>query len=518
MKYIITFFAKLGFWPFVLIFTLLAIIFSDFLVIIHSYILSGEFIDKNLLIAGSTISIINGFIVSVLMALIIRYLKMSQDEKDRVISLQREIEEKLKKSERYQRALLDSFPFLIWLKDRKSNFLAVNKAFAKAAGRENPSDLIGKNDLDFFPEDLAEAYRNDDQLVMALLEKKELEEEIAENGKRKWFQTYKAPIFDDYGNVFATVGFARDITKDKESAERLKLLASVFTSTHEGIIITDTDNKIIDVNEAFSEITGYTRTEVVGKNPNILQSGRNDEAFYTELWNLLQKEGVWKGELWNHKKNGEEYVENTTINAVYDDNNIVRNYVAIFTDITQQKQYEQELEHRAHYDGLTNLPNRTLFADRLQQASAQVMRRQQLLAVVYIDIDGFKQVNDTYGHDIGDKLLVLLSEKMRNLLRDGDTVSRVGGDEFLVLLVDIVDRISINSFLERLLHLVAEPISIDTLLINVSASIGVTFYPQENEIETKQVIKQADQAMYQAKLSGKNKYVIFTGESDLQVQ
>jgi diguanylate cyclase (GGDEF)-like protein/PAS domain S-box-containing protein len=402
------------------------------------------------------------------------------------------------------------------LKDTNSNFLAVNKAFAKAAGLENPSDLIGKNDLDFFPKDLAEAYRKDDQYVMASLEKKELEEEIAEDGKRKWFQTYKAPIFDEYGNVFATVGFARDITKDKESAERLKLLASVFTSTHEGIAITDTNNQIVDVNEAFSEITGYSRMDVLGKNPNILQSGRNDESFYTALWASLQKEGVWKGELWNRKKNREEYVENTTISAVYDNNNVVQNYVAIFTDITQQKQYEQELEHRAYYDGLTNLPNRMLFADRLQQASAQVMRREQLLAVVYVDIDGFKQVNDTYGHDIGDKLLVVLADNMRNLLRDSDTISRVGGDEFLMLLVDITDKVSIDSFLSRLLKLVSQPIYIDTLLINVSASIGVSFYPQDDEIESKQLIKQADIAMYQAKISGKNKYVIFSGESDTQ--
>ena len=339
--------------------------------------------------------------------------------------------EKLRKSESYQRALLDSFPFLFWLKDTQSNFLAVNKAFAKAAGLDDASKLVGKNDLDFFPKDLADMYRTDDKEVMKTLQKKELEEVIEDDGKRKWFETYKAPILDTEGSVFGTVGFARDITESKQAKEKLKLSASVFTYAREGIIITDVNKNIIDVNQAFVEITGFSHADVLGKNPNILQSGRHDENFYRQLWNTLEQDGVWQGELWNRKKSGEEYAEHLTISAVYDDNKVVQNYVALFTDITLQKQQQEELEHIAHYDMLTDLPNRVLFYDRIRQAISQTTRRGKLISVVYIDLDGFKEVNDTYGHNVGDKLLILLAQRMNEQLRAGDTIARVGGDEFI---------------------------------------------------------------------------------------
>jgi diguanylate cyclase (GGDEF)-like protein len=209
------------------------------------------------------------------------------------------------------------------------------------------------------------------------------------------------------------------------------------------------------------------------------------------------------------QKNGEEYIENATISIVYDDNKAVQNYISIFTDITQQYQQHQELEHHAHYDVLTSLPNRMLFSDRMEQAISQAIRNNKLIAVAYIDIDGFKEVNDTYGHSIGDKLLMLLAKKMRVLLRESDTVSRVGGDEFIALFADIQDEENITPFLNRLIETLSEPISIDNFSINVSASIGVTFYPQKDKLEMDQIIRQADQAMYRAKMSGKNKYVIY---------
>ncbi|MCW8821178.1 MAG: diguanylate cyclase, partial [Sulfurovum sp.] len=333
-----------------------------------------------------------------------------------------------------------------------------------------------------------------------------------DDGERKWFETYKAPILDTEGSVFGTVGFARNITESKQSEDKLKLSASVFTYAREGIIITDINKNIIDVNQAFVDITGYSHLEVIGKNPNILQSGRQDGNFYVELWNTLEQDGVWQGELWNRKKSGEEYVEHLTISAVYDNKKVVQNYVALFTDITLQKQQQEELAHIAHYDMLTKLPNRVLFYDRLQQAISQATRRGQLISVVYIDLDGFKEVNDTYGHDIGDKLLILLAQRMSKLLRASDSISRIGGDEFITLLIDVSDKTSVISFLTRLLEIIEEPVPIDDLLINVSASIGVTFYPQNEELDVDQIIKQADQAMYQAKLSGKNRYYIFDPE------
>ncbi|EDZ63197.1 diguanylate cyclase/phosphodiesterase with PAS/PAC sensor(s) [Sulfurimonas gotlandica GD1] len=639
MKKTITFLANLGFWPFVIGFTVLAIIFSEIMAIIQSYWLTGEFFDTNLLTISFITPAIVGFIIFVLMAYLISHLKNLEDSKDEILFLQKETkdklhiekerarqylditgtmivaldrdanvvlanketckalgyksendllgknwfkeslpdsvyetvkelfqdiiggnimpyktyenellfidgksrliewnnehikdingniigvlssgrditesrkdEEKLKKSESYQRALLDSFPFLVWLKDTQSNFLAVNKSFAKAAGLDDSSKLIGKNDLDFFPKDLADAYRADDKAVMGTLKKKELEELIEYDGERKWFETYKAPILNKEGHLFGTVGFARDTTEYKQNKDRLKLSASVFTYSHEGIVITDVDNNIVDVNEAFMSITGYSKVEVLGKNPKIFQSGRNDDDFYKKMWKCLMQDGSWQGELWNKNKAGEEYAEHLTISAVYDDNQKVQNYVAIFTDITEQKAQQERLEHMAHYDMLTNLPNRVLFSDRMHQAIAQTARREQKIAVAYIDLDGFKEVNDRYGHDVGDKLLILLAERMSNLLREGDSISRVGGDEFVALLIDISDKESVISFLKRLLEVTSQAVEIDDLSLNVSASIGVTFYPQKELLDVDQIIRQADQAMYRAKLSGKNCYNIF---------
>ncbi|WP_373036379.1 PAS domain S-box protein [Sulfurimonas sp.] len=639
MKKIIAFLAKLGFWPFVILFTAIALITSEMLVVLHSYWLTGSFFDRTLLTVGFTIPIVVGLTVFSLIALLIRSFQELENEKNNIIALQKETEnnlhdekkralrylditgtlivaldtdanivlannelckalgyesekdllgknwieetlpkedhvsvkeacsdvmrgniepyrtyetrllqkdgsirlvkwhnehirdndgniegilssgtditksreddEKIRKSESYQRAILDSFPFLIWLKDTQSNFLAVNKSFANAAGAKNTSELIGKNDLDYFPKDLSDAYRADDKAVMKSLQKKELEEIIESDGERKWFQTYKAPILDKEGNLFGTVGFARDITNRKIMEDKLKLSASVFTHTHEGILISDKDNNIVDVNEAFTTITGYSRDDVLGKKPNILKSNRHDKKFYSKFWESLNRDGVWKGELWNRRKNGAEYVENATISVIYDNNKNVQNYISMFTDITQQKLLQQKLEHSAYYDALTDLPNRILFADRMKQAISQAVRKKQLIAIAYIDIDGFKQVNDTYGHEIGDKLLILLSEKMTKLLRESDTISRVGGDEFIALFVDIQNKEVADVLLNRLIDTIAEPVTINNFSVNVSASIGVTFYPQKDKLDSDQVIRQADQAMYQAKLSGKNQYIIF---------
>lgn len=514
MNKIIAFLTKLRFWPFVILLTTLTLILSEFLVVLHSYLLTGDFFDKNLLIAGFFIPIINGFIGFGLVAFLIRCLNQLQDRQVEILRLHEEVQEKLKINESYQRAILDAFPFILWLKDTNGNYLATNAALAKGLGYDNQSEIIGKNDFDLFPADMANSFRADDQEVMQSLQKKELEEIIERNGELRWHETYKAPILDDDGHFIGTVGFAMDITERIATEEKLKLYASVFTFTHEGIIITDVNNNIVDVNKAFTSITSYSYDDVVGKNPKILQSGHNNTEFYAELWESLDKDGVWKGELWNRKKNGEEYVENATISIVYDDKNGIQNYISIFTDITQQYRQHQELEHHANYDVLTNLPNRMLFSDRMKQAIAQAIRNNKMIAVAYIDIDGFKAVNDTFGHNIGDKLLIVLAKKMTMLLRESDTVSRMGGDEFIALFVDIKNEDAITPFLNRLIETLSEPISIDNFPISVSASIGVAFYPQKEKLGTDQIIRQADKAMYRAKMSGKNQYVIFNTRED----
>jgi diguanylate cyclase (GGDEF)-like protein/PAS domain S-box-containing protein len=317
------------------------------------------------------------------------------------------------------------------------------------------------------------------------------------------------------GTVF---GSCRDITERKQNEEKLHLAASVFTHAREGIMITSADGTIIEVNATFVHITGYSREEVLGKNPRILSSGLQDKQFYTELWSDLERDGHWSGEVWNRRKNGEVFAEMQTISVVRDAHGEVKNYVALFSDITSQKENQHKLEHIAHFDALTNLPNRVLLADRLHQSMLQVKRRNQRLGVAYIDLDGFKVVNDRYGHATGDRLLVFLGEKLKHVLRDGDTLARIGGDEFVVVLSDLDEIADCTGVLNRLLLAAAQPVHVGEEMVQVSASVGVSFYPQSEEVDGEQLIRQADQAMYQAKQTGKNRFHIFDAELDRSVR
>ena len=309
-----------------------------------------------------------------------------------------------------------------------------------------------------------------------------------------------------------------DITERKQAEEQLALAASVFTHAREGIMITDTAGKIIDVNESFSRITGHPRDEVIGQNPRLLNSGRQEAAFYSGLWRDLAEKGHWYGELWNRRKNGELFASMQTISEVRDAQGEPQQYVALFSDITAAKTHQKQLEHIAHYDGLTTLPNRVLLADRLQHAMAQVPRRKNYLAVAYLDLDSFKSVNDQHGHETGDQLLIAMARHMKQALREGDTLARLGGDEFVAVLPDLDDTAACLPILSRLLAAAAQPVVVGELRLEVSASVGVTFYPQTEEIDADQLLRQADQAMYQAKQAGKSRYHVFDDEQDRNVR
>jgi len=310
---------------------------------------------------------------------------------------------------------------------------------------------------------------------------------------------------DPDGHPICILGMVQDITERKAAQAKLQLAASVFTHAREGIIITDAAGTMIEVNSTFTRITGYSREEAVGQSPRILKSGRQGPEFYAAMWKVLLDKGHWDGEMWNRRKSGEFYAELITISAVRDGSGKTQNYVGLFSDITPMKEHQQQLEHLAQYDRLTDLPNRMLLTDRLRQAMAQCQRRRRSLALVYLDLDGFKAINDAHGHVTGDKLLITVSQRMNAALRDGDTLARIGGDEFVVVLVDLVQPSDAEPVLERLLQAAANPVKVGDALLTVSASLGVALYPRDG-LDADLLMRSADEAMYSAKQAGRNRF------------
>ncbi|ACE84668.1 sensor domain-containing protein [Cellvibrio japonicus] len=295
---------------------------------------------------------------------------------------------------------------------------------------------------------------------------------------------------------------------------RLQLTACVFSHAREGILITDAQGNIIEVNTTFTDITGYTRDDVIGKNPRLLQSNKHDAVFFERLWHSLVNEGAWCGEIWNKRKNGDLYVASMTISAVKDSRGQITHFVDLFNDITHIKEHQRQLEHIAHYDALTHLPNRVLLADRMKQALLHSQRSGLSLAVMYIDLDGFKAINDQYGHDLGDQLLVAISSRFKSVLRESDTLARIGGDEFVVVLNELEQPAAYQPVLDRLLATAADPLILRDQALRITASIGITLYPSDTA-DAEQLIRHADQAMYLAKQRGKNGWHLFDVDRDV---
>jgi diguanylate cyclase (GGDEF)-like protein/PAS domain S-box-containing protein len=304
-----------------------------------------------------------------------------------------------------------------------------------------------------------------------------------------------------------------DISERKEATEKLRLLGRVFNSTQDAITITDANQNIIDVNPAFCDVTGYSREDVIGKSPSILNSGRQPPEFYTEMWQTINVKGYWQGEIWNRKKTGAVFAELLTISALKDSNGNITNFVGIFSDITRSKQQQEELKLLAHYDVLTKLPNRILFTDRFQQAVAHSKRSRSLLAVCFLDLDDFKPINDNFGHEVGDQLLIEVAQRITACISEEDTVSRLGGDEFSLLLGSTLSYEHCQQTMERVHHSLAKPYWINGVSHRVTASSGITLYPlDEGDVDT--LLRHADQAMYLAKQAGRNRYQLFNVEQE----
>ncbi len=320
-----------------------------------------------------------------------------------------------------------------------------------------------------------------------------------------------APVNDHDGRAAGVMCIVEDITRRTRDAAWQRLSGKIFENTQEGILVTDPQGVILAVNQAFVAVTGYTEAEAVGRKPSLLKSGRHDRAFYKDLWRTLIEQGQWRAEIWNRRKSGEIYPEWINISAIHDNDGRLSHYVAIFSDISKAKENEDRLRYLAHHDALTGLPNRFLFQDHVELALAQAARGGKQVAVMYLDLDHFKAINDTMGHRAGDTVLVEVARRLAHGLRAGDTLGRIGGDEFNAVLPDLDNAHAAASVAEKFIAALEQPIEIDGKEFHVSASIGIALYPRDGkQLET--LSRAADAAMYQAKEQGRNTYRFYETE------
>ena len=317
--------------------------------------------------------------------------------------------------------------------------------------------------------------------------------------------------FDDNGAAVRMIGTAQDITEQKIVELQLHQAAKVFEHTSEGVIITGPDQRIVAVNRAFTRITGYTAEEVKGRKPKILRSGRHDDNFYRQMWTAIAATGLWQGEIWNRRKDGVDYPEWLSISEVRDESGAIVNYIGVFADITLIKETQNKLEHSAHHDALTGLPNRVLFRDRLEQGLAAAHRDGKGVALLFVDLDRFKVINDTLGHEAGDLLLQEVARRLPGCLREDDTVARMGGDEFVVILRGISQPEDAALLAARLLAEASRPLPLASHEVAATLSIGISLYPQDGK-DVSTLLKNADAAMYRAKDMGRNCYQYYSNE------
>jgi diguanylate cyclase (GGDEF)-like protein/PAS domain S-box-containing protein len=422
------------------------------------------------------------------------------------ITERKRIEARLADSESRLRTIVESEPECIKLIDAEGRLLQINPTGLKMIEAERLEQAVGRNVAELIAPEYREAYLDLHRRVLAG-ETVQMEYELEGlKGGRRWVETHAVPMAEADGNI-VHLSVTRDITERKHSERQLRIAATVFES-QEGIVVTDADKRILRVNKAFSDITGYSADEVIGENPRLLRSGRHDRDFYTVMWKTIAATGAWEGEIWNRRKNGEIYPDHLAITAVKDRNGNVTHYVGTHMDITLKKASAEEIERLAFYDPLTKLPNRRLLQDRLKAALAACCRSGHKGALLFIDLDNFKTLNDTLGHDMGDLLLQLVAGRLNACVRACDTVARLGGDEFVVMLQDLSGQSfeatrQAEKVGNKLLMALNEPYKLAARDYVSTPSIGAALF-HGHEPNPEELLKQADIAMYQAKTSGRN--------------
>ncbi|MBT9494637.1 MAG: EAL domain-containing protein [Paucibacter sp.] len=389
-------------------------------------------------------------------------------------------------------------------------------AGAEAMFGYTAEEMVGQSMLMLFPFDRKEEERFILDLIL-LGEKVDHFEtvRVRKDGSALHVSVSISPIRDSQRRIIGASKIARDISKNKLAEARLRLTANVFTHASEGIAIADAQGKLLDVNEAFARITGFSRQELLGQDYRIFSASNDGPLSIEACWQALQETGHCQGEISGQRRDGVGFAALLTVSAITEDSGQVQSYVALLADITPLRAQTKRLEHVAHYDAMTDLPNRLLLSDRLRQAMANSLRHEHSLAVLYLDLDGFKAVNDKHGHAVGDQLLITVSQRMKSVLREVDTLARIGGDEFVLVLVDVHQMGELNTLIERILKACSDPVSFGGRVMQVSASIGVTLFPQD-DVDADQLMRHADRAMYEAKQAGKNRYQLFDAAQDAE--
>jgi len=426
------------------------------------------------------------------------------------IELEKRVEERtkdlLQSNEKIQ-AIMENTTALIYIKNCKGKYVLVNKMFLITYNLSEEK-VYDKNDYELFSEEIAMKIINNDNLVFKSGKSHEFEEEIYQQNTKHIFLSVKVPLHDTDGKLYGLCSISTNITDRKRSEERLKLFESVFNHAKEAIVITDNENTIVDINPFYSQVMGYKREEIVGKTPALVKSGKHDDLFYQKLWNEINTTGHWSGEIWDRRKSGEIFPKWLNISSIRNEKNEILYYIGIFSDISDKKAIEQSLHKMAYFDPLTNLANRVLFRERVDQQIISSHHNHKKFAVFILDLDRFKYVNDTFGHIVGDQLLMKASERILQCVDDVDTVARLGGDEFSLILVDIENDSIIRRKAKEIINSLETNFNIYDNDIFISTSIGISIYPDDGEnYET--LMKNADIAMYQVKSEGRGAYHFF---------
>jgi diguanylate cyclase (GGDEF)-like protein/PAS domain S-box-containing protein len=424
------------------------------------------------------------------------------------INLRKQLEEGVRNEKAFSQAALDSLPGIFFMLGSDFRILSTNRNFDRFRERTSPGSASSPVEL-HVPQDQREKVRS---MVREGFRRGTAEAEVSLQGSssREIYLLTSRLFLLGGEDCLITVGI--DISARRQAEATLELWGRVFECTSESIMITDAEQRIVSVNQAFSAATGYRPEEIVGQSSLTLRSDMHDGIYFRQLWRGIRKRGSWQGEFWCRHKNGDVSPQWMVVNTVHDRQGTVTNYIALFTDISVQKSQEQRIQHIAHHDALTNLPNRLLCMERLILALQQAHRNGRHVAVIFIDLDHFKNINDSLGHHVGDCVLVTAANRLSMSVRDGDTISRLGGDEFVIILADIEDSLQIEEIMRhRLLPLMRQPYDAGGYELHCSCSIGISIFPEDG-LDKETLLRNADTAMYRAKEVGRNTYHFYTEE------